>query len=53
MVTQNSMERSILDIKKKDKVRIEIIKRKLRFNEDVVIDYIRRAKWGRWGTLPG
>lgn len=52
MVTQNSMERSILDIKKKDKVRIETIKRKLRFNEDAWLDTYEGQNEAGWGTLP-
>ncbi|VDO08661.1 unnamed protein product [Brugia timori] len=49
-VTQNAMERSMLNVRIKDKIRIEKIKRKLKFNEDA-IRYVRRQKWGWAGHI--
>ncbi len=42
--TQNSMERSMLNIRLKDKVRITKIKTKFKTNKNV-IHHIKRLKW--------
>ena len=44
--TQNSIERSILGLKKTDRIKIKDIKQRLRNNTNVV-RYVRRQKW-RW-----
>jgi hypothetical protein len=44
--TQNSIERSILNFKKKDRKKLKTIKSLLKENTDVV-KYVRRQKW-RW-----
>ncbi len=45
-VTQNSMERSMLGIKLKDKINLKIIKNKFKFNNNI-IRVIKRLKW-KW-----
>lgn len=45
-VTQNSIERSILNVKKKDHVKIQTLKQKLGNNVNI-INYIRKQKW-KW-----
>lgn len=42
---QSSMERSILGIKKKDKMRTEVIKKKLEANKDF-LETVKMQKWG-------
>jgi len=45
-VAQNSIERSILNVKKKDHVKIQTLKQKLKNNVSI-IKYVRKQKW-RW-----
>ena len=46
-ITQNSMERSILNVKKKDHIKISTIKSRLKYNKNAV-KLIRKKKWN-WG----
>ncbi len=49
-VTQNAIERSMLDIKKTDHCYTQTIKEKRRGNTDVV-RYVKRQKWGWVGHI--
>ncbi len=48
--TQNAMERSMLNINRKDKMQIKIIKQKLKENMNI-INYVRWQKWGWAGHI--